>query len=165
MTKKVFNSLIAFFVLFYYGVALANNDPSWEDNIVMSIIEDNDNRYIFQSIIELSKSHKQGVFFSLSGVDKDLKCPFPEIKKGVRAQVEVWKFNNRNVKMLSHCVTSHDGSVIIFSNPMNVDGGKYIVKQFLNSPKYVSIKNGKMDLNVTAVGFSKIWNGYGGDAL
>lgn len=169
MRNVFIKSISVFFALFFSGFLLANqsdNDEIWESNIVTSVAKSNGVRHLFQAGVFLSSDHKQMLYFTHFGLDDDLKCSFPKVRDDIHAQIEIWKFNNKNIKMVNRCSLSPTtGEVYFYAYALSDNGAEYIIKQFLESKKYVSVKNDSFNFNFTAVGFSKIWNGYGGDAL
>lgn len=118
--------------------------------------------------ISLSKDNKQRIYFNVAdaydGVTMD-SCHKSEftflennyIKKGV------WKIDGRNVEMLLHC----DGtdSSTLYATPANEQGAQYTVERFKKSRKTVLISDGHFEVKMSAMGFTKTWNSFGGDAL
>ncbi|AYO17107.1 hypothetical protein D0812_22215 [Vibrio owensii] len=135
------------------------------------------------STIDFSKPEKERMIDFMTSVTGENYCDpstFAEnstsndsLSKGPRSST--WKVNGTNVRMNEWCTRStikipmgDKGKYYWYlsATPVTDRGDNYIINTFKSAKKSVAIEASTGDkYNVSAKGFTKVWNNFGGDAL
>ncbi|HBH7915268.1 TPA: hypothetical protein N2902_003691 [Vibrio parahaemolyticus] len=120
------------------------------------------------SSISLSAAGEKRIYLSV--MDKSYNCnEDPNFSSKTKDDEKegnlIWKINGSFVKMYAYC--AKDG--FINATPSTGAGERFTVGEFMKSNKSVRVTATSKGLNlsadVSAVGFTKTWNEFGGDAL
>ncbi|WP_274882453.1 hypothetical protein [Vibrio harveyi] len=83
----------------------------------------------------------------------------------------IWKINHKNIRMTEWCarmpkLTSGRGYWILIATPKTDKGESFVINAFKKGKSHIPLKlsNG-MSVNSSAIGFTKEWNNFGGNAL
>lgn len=75
-------------------------------------------------------------------------------------------FNHQAVKMVRFCNKYHGENQTYYSyTPYTDEGHKYVVNLFKKSTKPVEVTVNGDTIDIPVIGFTKIWNSFGGDAI
>ncbi|MEZ9627849.1 hypothetical protein [Aliivibrio fischeri] len=122
-------------------------------------------------LVSLSKNNQQRIYFFVQyGEGKNwlntcTQSDYEKVAENTYVKEKVWKINNQNIKMSTYCSTTPSGNYELSATPATPAGENFVKKQFMNSNDTVHIDNGDFNINMSAIGFMKVWNNYGGDAI
>lgn len=122
---------------------------------------DSDLKY-FEALISHSQGGKQRLYFANAYLDDDSMCSY---ETGYPTSTTV-VFNGQAVKMSRWCLKFNGTNKYYYSyTPETERGHSYVVNLFKTSVSPVRIKLDTESLYLPAIGFSKIWNNAGGNAI
>ncbi|GLR77233.1 hypothetical protein [Aliivibrio sifiae] len=181
-----FYKFIGFLIFFSFSTSASSelewNKSDWgeslffnENSAEVSAFGTNDKGettvFTVASLVSLSKNNQQRIYFFVQyGEGKDwlntcTQSDYEKVGEKAYAKEKVWKINHQNIKMTTYCATTDSGNYELSATPATAAGERFVQKQFMNSNNTVHIDNGDFKINMSAIGFMKVWNNFGGDAI
>jgi len=129
--------------------------------------------FVFEGIIASNLDGKQNLYFQITNISdgKFISSCSPSTNGYEHNETgdnymrdTTWTINNQNVKMIVFCNERSDGTYYPYATAETNAGKDFVVNAFKKS-NAVRISGGDFNVNLTAKGFSKTWNSYGGDAI
>ncbi|SJM71789.1 hypothetical protein [Psychrobacter piechaudii] len=120
------------------------------------------NLKIFDAVVAHSKAGEQRLYFSSAYLGDNNVCSYETSYPTSTTLV----FNGQAVKMSSWCRKFGDANKYFYSyTPETERGHRYVVNLFRTSVSPVSVKLDNDLLSLPAIGFTRIWNSAGGNAI
>lgn len=125
------------------------------------IPEYTDTAMLFTSFVGHSDAGEQRLYFQSGYADESNICSYENEYPDDTTMV----FSGQAVKMLRWCVKSDDGQYIYQYTPETTRGHSYVINLFKKATTPVEIKIGGETLPFPVIGFTKLWNSAGGNAI
>ncbi len=127
-----------------------------------------DNLLGMYASVSMSKIGEKRMYFYVSGTSYSCKDDDTFNANNVANEErseQIWRFTDTNVRVYAFC--ADDG--MLSATPQTYQGRKFVAKTFMNAKRKVRVTARTTGLNfsadLSALGFSKVWKAFGGDAL
>lgn len=125
--------------------------------------EDDNTLKTFNTVIYHSRAGKQKLYFENMHLGNSDPCNDSET---IISDNNTIIFSGQAVKMLSWCTKFNDSdSYFITYTPRNPKGQNYVINHFKNSTSPIKVEFEDDVIYIPVLGFTKVWNNAGGDAI
>lgn len=141
----------------------------WKDRFAMTTMDKSETgidltRQGFSALVSYDKNGIQRIYFK----HRELRDGqfVTNCHLGESFDSQIWKFTDQNVKMTTYCDET-EGTKYLTATPETDAGAAFVIKAFKNSAGSVKIvpKSFQQGFEMSAKGFTKVWNNGGGDAI
>jgi hypothetical protein len=120
------------------------------------------NRTTFFSHISYSNEKKKNIYFEID--NPKVNTCHQDDYKGKYDSTSIWEFNGKAVSMLMLCIKRED-YYSIRATPETVKGYDFVVNEFKNSAKTVSVNGSGYNFHLSSKNFSKVWDSVSDEVL
>lgn len=117
-----------------------------------------------QGLVSFSKGQKKRLYFSVGYAAKSSACDPKDYPNGFLPAV--WEFNGQAISMHTFCDKFNDSeNHYINATAASDKGSQFVINAFVKASNTVQVKNEKLDMPLSAKGFSKVWGKMSSEAL
>ncbi|HHI4955645.1 TPA: hypothetical protein ACX3DN_000687 [Vibrio parahaemolyticus] len=143
-------------------------DKDTGEGVTLIAKRGDDGPFGMSASVSMSKAGEKRMYFYVSGTSYSCKDDdtfnSDNVANEERSE-QIWRFNDTNVRVYAFC--ADDG--MLSATPQTYQGRKFVAKTFMNAKRKVRVTARTTGLNfsadLSALGFSKVWKAFGGDAL
>ena len=165
LTKSICAFITASLISTFSFAATEVYSSSWGNNTegasVVYTPDYSDSALLIIGEVTHSSVGEQRVYFALAHLDDSKICTY----ENEYADDETFIFSGQAVKMLRWCRKSSDGQYYYQYTPETNRGHSYVINLFKKATTPITIKVDGETVYFPVMGFTKVWNSAGGNAI